>query len=58
MKIAWFTPFSTDSAIGRCGNLIAGELEKQAEVHIWYPDTEKPRKTAVRVHSFPERLRG
>jgi glycosyltransferase involved in cell wall biosynthesis len=53
VKIAWFTPFSTKSAIGRVGNLVARELSSQAEVHIWHNDKEDLRQTTLQTIYFP-----
>ena len=53
VKIAWFTPFSTKSAIGRVGNLVARELSTQAEVHIWHNDKEDLRQTTLQTIYFP-----
>ncbi len=36
MKIAWFTPLSEKSAIGRASTYIVRELAKSAEVELWH----------------------
>lgn len=38
MKLAWFTPFSTVSAIGHCSELILRELVKRADVTVYAAD--------------------
>ena len=35
MKVAWFTPFSPDSAIAACSSVIVDELARHCEVDIW-----------------------
>ncbi|MFB3893955.1 MAG: glycosyltransferase family 4 protein [Phycisphaerae bacterium] len=35
MRVAWFTPFTRHSAIGRCSQVIARELARFCEVDIW-----------------------
>ncbi len=35
MKIAWFTPFSNDSAIGKYSQSITNELIKKCDVDLW-----------------------
>lgn len=39
MKIAWFTPFSRTSAIGRFSRAVASELRRLHSVDIWHPET-------------------
>lgn len=52
MKVAWFTPFTTGSAIGRCSSLITRELSRLADVHIWHQETGSPIVTSVPTVSF------
>jgi glycosyltransferase involved in cell wall biosynthesis len=40
MKIAWFTPFSQNSAIGKYSQSITEELIKYSEVELWVPSGE------------------
>jgi len=40
LKIAWFTPFHTDSAIGEFSQHVASELGKLAAVEIWTSDEQ------------------
>ncbi|MEP6535448.1 MAG: glycosyltransferase family 4 protein [Bryobacteraceae bacterium] len=49
MKIAWFTPFSEQSAIGRCSALVVEQLKRFAEVDIWHPKSENLRASTVRT---------
>ena len=39
MKIAWFTPLSNKSAIGRASVLIVRELAKLADVEVWHSES-------------------
>lgn len=41
MKIAWFTPFSENSAIGRYSRSITSELIKNCDVDIWTSESDK-----------------
>src|SRR6266852_5510938 len=52
MKIAWFTPFSTESAIAKCSRLITGELAKLTDVDLWCPDAPEIQSTKLRVFRF------
>lgn len=52
MKIAWFTPFTKKSAIGKIGALICSELAKDHRVDIWAPRCEDPIETQVPVIQF------
>jgi glycosyltransferase involved in cell wall biosynthesis len=52
MRIAWFTPFSKKSSIGRCSCLIAAELARYVDLDVWYPRTEDPRSTVARTVPF------
>jgi len=56
MKIAWFTPFSMQSAIGRASAAIVGELSKHATVDVWHCETSGVRKTPVRTIPFSKAL--
>jgi len=47
MKIAWFTPFSRKSAIGRCSAGIVAELAQFASVDLWHPEASDERATSV-----------
>lgn len=52
MRIAWFTPFSTRSAIGRCSQAIVGALEHQTEVEVCYFDNEETYRVNVPSRKF------
>ncbi len=52
MRLAWFTPFSKKSSIGRCSYLIAAELSGHVDLDVWYPRTEDPRSTVARAVPF------
>jgi glycosyltransferase involved in cell wall biosynthesis len=45
MKIAWFTPFSKKSAIGKVSQLVTAELARHIQVDIWHPETPDLRET-------------
>ncbi len=55
MKIAWFTPFHTKSAIGQVGRLVCEELQKTAEVDIWTFNRDNVIQTSVPVMYFASR---
>ena len=42
MKIAWFTPFNTRSAIGHYSEAIAGELSKTEQIVVFASDADAP----------------
>ncbi len=52
MKIAWFTPFSRKSAIGRASAGVVEELARLAEVHVCHFDAGDIRETRVPVKRF------
>jgi glycosyltransferase involved in cell wall biosynthesis len=52
MKIAWFTPFSRKSAIGRCSQLVVRELHRQADVDLYTSDGDDLRWTPARLIRF------
>ena len=52
MKIAWFTPFSNKSAIGKVGKEICEALVKHCNVDIWTNDSDDVIKTNVNVINF------
>ena len=45
VKIAWFTPFSTPSAIGQCSAIIVAALMKRVEVTVYVSDTTDAQET-------------
>jgi glycosyltransferase involved in cell wall biosynthesis len=52
MRIAWFTPFSTRSAIGEFSRHITDVMSEHAEVEIWTQDTPPLHPTDLRVIGF------
>lgn len=54
MKIAWFTPFSKKSAIGKVGKTICECFAKQGEVTIFAPDSEDLIETPIDVQYISE----
>ena len=54
MKIAWFTPFTRKSAIGKISALICEELAKNHEVEVWTQHQEELIATTVPVVSFTQ----
>ena len=38
MKIAWFTPLNSRSAIAECSRLIVSELGRHCDVDVWTSD--------------------
>jgi glycosyltransferase involved in cell wall biosynthesis len=49
MKIAWFTPFSKKSAIGKYSQIITDELSKYCSVHLWVPRHDDLLDTTLEV---------
>jgi glycosyltransferase involved in cell wall biosynthesis len=43
VKIAWFTPFSAKSAIGRYSGEVVAELAKFVSVDLWHPEASDER---------------
>jgi glycosyltransferase involved in cell wall biosynthesis len=58
MKIAWFTPFSEKSAIGKYSKLATDAISKFASVDIFVSDKENLLKTTLKTvhYSVDERL--
>jgi glycosyltransferase involved in cell wall biosynthesis len=52
MKIAWFSPFSQKSAIGKYSRLITEELTSSCEVHLWVPKDKDLLTTSVTLFQF------
>src|SRR5260221_9075218 len=52
MRIAWFTPFSTKSAIGKCSQGITDQLSKNCEVDLWLFETENLLDTNLKKITF------
>lgn len=53
MKVAWFTPFHQQSAIGRVGRVVAEELSRHAEVDIWHQPSSDLLKTPLKKIAYP-----
>ena len=49
MRIAWFTPYNRESAIGRFSELVVTELARSTEVSLWVPDLPGTRTATVEV---------
>lgn len=49
MKIAWFTPFSKKSAIGKYSQIITEELNRHCTVHLWVPKHDDLLDTSLEV---------
>jgi glycosyltransferase involved in cell wall biosynthesis len=52
MRVAWFTPLSVKSAIGRAGASIARELAKLADVEVWHASSGPLHEVDARVTYF------
>jgi glycosyltransferase involved in cell wall biosynthesis len=52
MKIAWFTPFSHKSAIGKYSRSITNELNKNCQVDLWVPRDNNLLPTTLGVFQF------
>jgi glycosyltransferase involved in cell wall biosynthesis len=54
VRLAWFTPFSAQSAIGNFSQIVLRELQKHAEVVLFASDIATPRD--ARSHEFDLQL--
>jgi glycosyltransferase involved in cell wall biosynthesis len=52
LKIAWFTPFHTESAIGQVSKLVCEEIQKSSEVHVFASEHNETIPTSVPVIRF------
>jgi len=52
MKLAWLTPFSANSAIGRFSQTVTDELSKQAEIDLWIAGRENLLSTSLRIIDY------
>lgn len=61
MKIAWFSPYCRESAIGRFSDAVVRRLAMTEQVALWVPDLVTNRSGPVETRSFqactPEALR-
>lgn len=54
MRIAWFTPFSKNSAIGKYSQSITNELIKECEIDLWLSNTSNPLPTELKIFYYQE----
>jgi len=54
MRIAWFTPYSSKSAIARFSAAVVRDLARQETVDLWYPRTGDALAAEVHSVSFRE----
>lgn len=52
MKIAWFTPFSKKSAIGKYSKIATESIKNQFEVDIWVNDTDDVIETDLKLIKY------
>lgn len=52
MRVAWFTPYSTRSAIGEFSQHVTAALATLADVELWTPTALDPRPSEVPVIQF------
>jgi glycosyltransferase involved in cell wall biosynthesis len=52
MKLAWFTPFSRNSAIARVSRAVTTELAKVADLDLCYFDTDKTWDSSVSLKRY------
>ncbi len=55
MRIAWFTPFTKKSAIGRFSQAVTRELAKEIQVDLWLADRNDPLVTALPTFDYDPR---
>lgn len=55
MRIAWFTPFCQESAIGMVSRKVCEELSKTNEIDIWTHNRENLIKTKINVIQFKDK---
>ncbi len=54
MRIAWFTPFSVKSAIGRYSQSILRQLLQHADVDLWLTSKEEALRTEAPIIEYKE----
>ena len=55
MRIAWFTPFTKNSAIGKYSQVVTDGLSKICEIDIWSAESDNLLPTRLKVfHYMPE----
>src|SRR5687768_15686834 len=52
MKLAWFTPFSRSSEIGRFSQALADELSKHVSIDLWIDSSDDLLPTNLRVFNY------
>jgi hypothetical protein len=52
MRLAWFTPFSRSSAIGRFSQAVTNELSKHVEVELWVSSSVDLLPTSLRLVQY------
>jgi len=52
MKIAWFTPFSKKSAVGKYSQIVTNEISKHHEVDLWIPSNTNILQSSLRKYSI------
>lgn len=56
MKIAWFTPFARESAIGRYSQAVTNALVEEAEVDLWLADRNDLLDTVLPIFEYDPAL--
>ena len=56
MKLAWLSPFSTKSAIGRFSQTVTNELSKHVEVDLWLSSSEDLLPTSLNICEYNPEL--
>ena len=56
MKLAWLSPFSTNSAIGRFSLAVTNELSKHVEVDLWVSSREDLLPTSLNICEYNPEL--
>lgn len=49
MKLAWFTPFTKNSAIGKYSQVVTNELSKYVDVDLWLSESSNMLPTELKV---------
>ena len=55
MRIAWLTPFTKKSAIGRFSQAVTRELARKIQVDLWLADREDPLDTLLPIVEYDPR---
>lgn len=54
MRIAWFTPFAKNSAIGKYSQSITNELIKECEIDLWLSNTTNTLPTELKIFYYQQ----